>query len=212
MNPKEIFYENLAQTIIKNMEKRQIEACYCKTKEEAVAKANSYLTKGSTVSFGGSMTLTESGMMDSLKSNPNITLFDRSLAKTPVEVKEIYHKALSCDYYFMSSNAITKDGKLVNIDGNGNRVAALIYGPEHIIILAGMNKIAADEAEAIQRVHEQAAPPNCNRLSKNTPCAVTGTCADCQSPDCICCQTVITRRSAVANRIKVILIGEELGY
>lgn len=212
MNPKEIFYENLAQTIIKNMEKRQIEACYCPTSKEAVAKANSYLTKGSTVSFGGSMTLTESGMMDSLKANPDITIFDRSLAKTPEETKEIYHKALSCDYYFMSSNAITKDGKLVNIDGNGNRVAALIYGPEHVIVLAGMNKVANDENDAIKRVHEKAAPPNCNRLSKNTPCAAAGVCSDCQSPDCICCQTVITRRSAVANRIKVILIGEELGY
>lgn len=212
MNPKNTYHETLANTIIKNMEKRQIEACYCKTKEEAVAKAESYLTKDSVVSFGGSVTLTESGMMDALKSNPDITLLDRDLAKTPEERTEILHKALSCDFYFMSSNAITTDGKLVNTDGTGNRTAALIYGPKNVIILAGMNKVVKDEAAGIARIHEKAAPPNCIRLNKNTPCANTSVCGDCQSPDCICCQTVITRRSAIPNRIKVILIEEEFGY
>lgn len=212
MNPMETYYENLAGTVISNMKKRQIAACYCKTKEEAVELADSYLFPGASVSFGGSMTLAESGMMDALKANTGITLLDRSNAKNPDETKEIYHKALSSDFYFMSSNAITMDGKLVNVDGTGNRTAALIYGPEHVILLAGMNKIAKDEADALSRVHEIAAPVNCNRLSRNTPCAKTGVCADCLSPDCVCCQTVITRRSAIPERIQVILIGEALGY
>ena len=212
MNPKNTYMETLANTIIKNMKERQIEACYCKTKEEAVKKAESYLTKGATVSFGGSVTLNECGMMDALKSNPDITLLDRSLAKTQEEREEILHKALSCDFYFMSSNAVTTDGKLVNTDGTGNRTAALIYGPKNVIILAGMNKVVKDEAAGIARIHEKAAPPNCIRLERKTPCAITGVCGDCQSPDCICCETVITRRSSVPNRIKVILIGEELGY
>ena len=107
---------------------------------------------------------------------------------------------------------MTIDGELVNIDGNGNRVAALIYGPENVIILAGMNKVSKNVDEAINRVHLTATPMNCVRLSKKTPCSTTGVCADCLSPDCICNQVVITRRSGTQGRIKVILIGEELGY
>ena len=130
----------------------------------------------------------------------------------PEDSRKIFHDALMADYYFMSTNAMTIDGELVNIDGNGNRVAALIYGPENVIILAGMNKVAKDVAEAIDRVHLTATPMNCVRLNKQTPCAVTGVCADCLSPDCICNQVVITRRSGIQGRIKVILIGEEFGY
>ena len=112
----------------------------------------------------------------------------------------------------MSSNAVTMDGELVNIDGTGNRVACLCHGPENVILIVGMNKVVKNVEEAISRVRNIAAPPNAVRLSKNTPCSKIGRCADCQSDDCICCQTVITRRSAVQGRIKVILVGEELGY
>ena len=112
----------------------------------------------------------------------------------------------------MSTNAITTNGELVNIDGTGNRVAALIYGPETVIILAGMNKIAANVDEALSRVHNVATAQNCIRLGKKTPCAITGVCADCLSPDCICNQVVITRRSGIKGRIKVLLIGESFGY
>ena len=103
-------------------------------------------------------------------------------------------------------------GEIINIDGTGNRVAALIYGPEHVIVMAGMNKVAANVDEALSRVHGTATPMNCKRLGKNTPCSATGVCSDCLSPDCICNQVVITRRSGIEGRIKVILIGEELGY
>ena len=112
----------------------------------------------------------------------------------------------------MSTNAITADGELVNIDGNGNRVAALIFGPKQVIIVAGMNKVAVTEEEAINRARNMAAPPNCIRLNKHTPCAATGKCADCMGSETICCHTVITRRSRDAECIKVILVGEELGY
>jgi len=112
----------------------------------------------------------------------------------------------------MSSNAISVTGELVNIDGTGNRLAALIYGPSNVIILAGMNKVMPTVEAALSRVKNTASPINAIRLSRNTPCAVTGICSECQSPDCICAQTVITRRSNQAGRIKVILIGEELGY
>lgn len=212
MLPREQFYENTANTILKTFEKRGFEGCYCATKEEAAKKAMSYVKPGMSVSFGGSMSLQECGLMDALKSRDDITLLDRSQAKTPEEVTEIYHKALSCDCYFMSTNAISMDGQLVNTDGTGNRVAALIYGPENVIILAGMNKVAATLEEARTRVKAQATPPNCIRLNKTTPCAATGVCHDCFGPDCICSQTVITRRSAIPGRIKIILVGDELGY
>ena len=202
MDPKKQFYETLATSMIEKFKKRQIDAYYCATKEEAVALATSMLPTQATVGFGGSMTLTESGMMAALQNKTDITLYDRS----------IYHQCLNADYYFMSSNAITSDGQLVNIDGNGNRVAALIYGPKEVIVMAGMNKVVKTVDDALDRVHNTATPANCIRLSKKTPCALTGTCADCLSPECICNQVVITRRSGIPGRIKVILIGEELGY
>lgn len=212
MNPKKMHYETLANTVIKNLATRRMEGCYCATAAEAKEKALSYLTSGATVSFGGSMTLEETGILSALREKPDITLIDRANAGSIEETIKMYHDALSADYYFMSTNAITVSGELVNVDGNGNRVAALIYGPENVIIVAGMNKIAANVEEAISRVHTIASPMNCKRLNKNTPCAVTGVCSDCLSPDSICSQTVVTRRSGIENRIKVILVGEELGY
>lgn len=212
MNPKQMHYETLAHTIIKNLEKRRMEGCYCATVEEAEKKAFSYLTEGCTVSFGGSMTLEDTGMLTALRHDPNIRLIDRAAATSPEETKRMFHDALSADFYFMSTNAITVDGELVNIDGNGNRVAALIYGPEYVIVMAGMNKVSANVEEALSRVHSTATPMNCKRLNKKTPCSATGVCSDCLSPDCICNQVVITRRSGIEGRIKVILIGEELGY
>lgn len=212
MDAKKIYYKNLADTIIKNLQKRQMEGYYFETAADAVAKAGSYLASGNTVGYGGSMTLTDSGMMDSLRSNKDIILFDREDATTPEELHRIFHQSFDTDYFFMSSNAITSSGELVNIDGTGNRVAALIYGPKYVILFVGMNKVCRNVEEAIRRVHNVASPPNCNRLNRNTPCSVTGVCADCLSPDCICNQTVITRRSGTPGRIKVFLIGEELGY
>ena len=141
MDPKKQFYETLATSMIENFKKRQIDAYYCATKEEAVALATSMLPSQATVGFGGSMTLIESGMMAALQNKTDITLYDRSKAATPEETTAIYHQCLNADYYFMSSNAITSDGQLVNIDGNGNRVAALIYGPKEVIVMAGMNKV-----------------------------------------------------------------------
>lgn len=212
MNPRETYYKNLADTVIKNLEKRQIQGFYCPTCEEAVTLANDMVSAGSSVSYGGSMTLSECGMMDALLNRADITLYDRSTAQTPEETADIYHKALSADYYFMSTNAVAATGELVNIDGTGNRAAALIYGPKEVIILAGMNKVSPDLATAMTRAKNTAAPLNSARLNCSTPCAATGVCGDCQSPDCVCAQTVITRRSRVANRIKIILIGESLGY
>lgn len=211
MTPKQMFYEQEAAVIIKNLEKRGMEGYYCPDSESAVAMALNFMPESTSVSWGGSMTLEECGMMNALKSSKH-KLIDRSLAKTPEETKAIYRQAFGADYYFMSSNAITLDGKLVNIDGTGNRVAALTYGPDHVILMVGMNKVAKDEAAAMERVHTMAAPPNAMRIGMKTPCGLTGVCSDCTSPDCICSQTSVIRYCRMKGRIKVILIGEVLGY
>ena len=211
MNIKKEYYKNLANTVLKHFEKRHIEGHYCDSVEEARELALSLVPSGASVSFGGSVTLDETGILEALRNREDITLLDRNNANGLDEVKQIYHDALSCDYYFMSSNAITAEGELINIDGTGNRVAALIYGPENVIIIAGMNKIAKNVEEGLSRVRNVATPQNCLRLGKNNPCAVNGVCANCIS-DTICDQIVITRASRVPNRIKVILVGEELGF
>ncbi len=211
MDIRKQHYKNRAEKLIKAMHKRQMTAAYFETSAEAVKALLEQIPEGSSVSWGGSVTIDETGLKEALK-NGSCAVFDRDSAETPEEIYDIYHKALSCDYYIMSSNAISMDGELVNIDGRGNRLAALIYGPRNIIVLAGMNKVAETRQEALSRARNEAAPLNAVRLERNTPCAATGICSDCQSDDCICSHTVITRRSAPAGRIKVFLVGEALGF
>ena len=210
--PKKTYYENIAKTIIKNLAKRRMEGYYCATAAEANEKVLSMIDSGTEVAFGGAMTLNESGILAALRERTDITLLDRDAAKTPEEAGKIYRQAFSADTYLMSTNAITMDGELINIDGRGNRVAALIFGPGQVIVVAGMNKVATDEAAGLARVRNVAAPANCIRLGKTTPCTVTGRCGDCFGDASICSQIVVTRRSSELNRIKVILVGEELGY
>lgn len=212
MSSYDTYYSTLAETTIKNLNQRQIEGYYCKTAQEAIEKASSFIANQATVSFGGSATLEETGMLSFLRNHKDIHLIDRETAKDFDERQQMYHDALSSDVFFMSTNAISSDGKLINIDGTGNRLAALIYGPKNVIILAGMNKVVKNEEEAMARARFKASGINATRLNRKTPCAITGVCSDCLSPDCICNQIVITRRSAVYGRIKVILIGESFGY
>ena len=211
MTPKQIYYENIAKTIIVNLQKRQMEGFYCPDRASAVELALSLMPEDSSIGWGGSMTLAESGLSEAIRRK-NYRLLDRDSAKTPDEQRKLYGEMAMADFFLTSTNAITQNGELVNIDCRGNRVAFLIFGPQNVIVLAGMNKVVQDTDSAIARIKTSAAPPNTVRLNKKTPCAVTGVCGDCHSPDCICCHTVITRQSAYPGRIKVILIGEELGY
>lgn len=205
-------YEVQAKTIIKALEKRNMKGYYCEDCASAVKLAEELVPAGSTVSFGGSMSLSDCGVMDMLRNRSDIRLIDRSKAQTPEETKQMYRDSFSADVYFMSTNAITLDGELINIDGNGNRVAALIYGPDKVVMVVGMNKLVSTVEDGINRVSDIAAPANGVRLNKQTPCAVTGFCHDCLSPDCMCSHTVITRRCFTPDRIHVILVGETLGY
>ena len=211
MTAKEIATQNLANTIIENMKKKNLEGYYCKTSADAVEKALSLMPEGSSLTWGGSVTLTECGLMNAIREK-NYELIDRMTAKTPEEARALYGKQVMADYFLMSSNAVTIGGELVNIDGNSNRVACLCCGPKNVIVIAGMNKVVSTIEDGVRRVRNFAAPPNTVRLNRNTPCAKTGKCGDCYSPDCVCSQIVITRRSSIPNRIKVILVGEELGF
>lgn len=211
MSPKETANELLANTIIKQMQKKNMEGYYCATSKEAVEKALSLMPEGSSITWGGSVTLKECGLMDAIHEK-KYELIDRSEAKTAEESRAMYARQVMADFFLTSSNAIAASGELVNIDGHSNRVACLCCGPRNVIVIAGMNKVESDVESALKRVRNFAAPPNAVRLQRNTPCAQTGKCADCYSPDCICSQIVITRRSSIPNRIKVILVGEELGF
>ena len=204
-------YANTAKTILSNLEKRNMKGYYCENAEEARKLIQSLIPVHATVTWGGSETLVETGIMDTLKQGDYI-LLDRKNAKTPEEARALYGKIVTADYFLTGTNAITVDGELVNIDGNGNRVACLIFGPQHVIVAVGMNKVCANVEDAIRRIHTMACPPNAVRVKASTPCAKTGVCSDCLSPDCICCQTVITRKSRHPGRITVVLIGEDLGF
>ena len=207
MDFKKQAFKNTAQSVIKWLEKRNMEGYYFATAAEAVQAALEMMPEGSVVAHGGSATLTESGMLDALKAG-NYTLIDRAAQNT----RENYAKAILSDYYFMSTNAITTKGELVNIDGNANRVACLCHGPSHVMMLVGMNKLVADVESAVKRIRTYACPANATRLNRNTPCANVGVCGECLLDDCFCNEIVITRRSGHKGRIKVFLIGEELGF
>lgn len=211
MNPKKASYENLAETIIKNLEKRGMKGFYCEDSSQLVETVLKELGESKSITWGGSMTLKECGLMEALEKTDHI-LLDRMEAKTPEEKKAFYGKAVMADVFLTSTNAITLDGELVNMDGNGNRVACIITGPDEVFVIAGMNKVVRTVEDGINRIKMNAAPPNGVRLNTNTPCAYTGICADCYAKDCMCCELVITRKSRIPGRIKVFLTGEELGY
>lgn len=211
MTPVNEYNKLLAEKTIEGLEKRNMQGFYAENKEEAVKIALSLIPEGSVVSWGGSATLQETGLINTLKNN-NYQCLDRDDAENREEKEEIAHKALNADYYLMSTNAMTIDGQLINIDGNGNRVAALIYGPKNVIIVTGINKICDTYDSALSRARNKASIPNVIRFDCNTPCKKTGKCMDCLSPETVCCQFVHTRFSRIKDRIKVIIVGENLGF
>lgn len=220
--------ENLKITMMKrlentaeNLRKNNMDAYVVETKEEAVKIVEGLLKEGETISNGGSMSLEESGVMALMKSG-RYNFLDRSLAKNREETEEIYRKVYSCDTYLCSSNAVTENGELYNVDGNSNRVSAICYGPKSVIMICGMNKIVRNINDAITRVKTTAAPPNCVRLGCETYCNETGHCVSldkggdmpsgCKSEGRICCNYVVSAWQRHKGRIKVILVAENIGY
>lgn len=204
-------FKKLAEELIPKLEMRKFEAYYCENADTAKEKALSLINKDDTLSWGGSRTLAEIGLIDTLRRD-GYTLVDRDTAKSPEEKFEFMRKALLCDTYLTSTNAVTKDGILVNVDGNGNRVAAMCFGPKNVIVIVGMNKLCDTLEDAEERVHNVAAPLNAKRFGFTKTGCSTGKCCECLSDECMCSYTVKTRQSKTKGRIKIILVGESLGF
>ncbi len=205
--------EIIAKHVIEGLEKRNMKGYFCQTAQEANDLILSLIPEGDSVSWGGSMTIRDMGLTKLIKSSEKYNVMDRDEAGSTEEMREIQRQALLCDTFLMSTNAMTDDGVLVNIDGLGNRLAALCYGPKQVIVVAGINKVMHSEEAAIERARNVAAPTNIHRFTANvTPCKKTGKCGNCIGEGCICRQVLITRMSMIPERIKVILVNEDLGF
>ena len=211
MTPLEQRNEHLAKTIIKNLHRRHIEGFYCPTAEEAVKKVSELIEDGSSVTWGGTMTVRDLGIPQVLNDRGTLEVLDRDLAKTPEDKQTMYLKAFSADVYLSSANAISEDGVIVNIDGNGNRVAAITWGPKKVIFIIGLNKVAQTVEAALARARSTASPINAARFDIKTPCQVDGVCHNCNSADSIC-NYVHFLRNSPRGRHTVVLVGENLGY
>ncbi|MBR5084814.1 MAG: lactate utilization protein, partial [Prevotella sp.] len=189
-----------------------IEAYYCATSAEAVKKVSELIPDGSSVTWGGSMTIRDIGLPQYLHNRGTLEVLDRDIAETPEAVKEIYLRAFTSDVYLSSANAISEDGVIVNIDGNGNRVAAITWGPKKVIFVIGMNKVAQTVEAALTRARSIASPINAQRFDIKTPCKTDGVCHNCNSADSVCSYVHFLRNSRNKGRHVVVLVGEELGY
>jgi L-lactate utilization protein LutB len=211
MTPQEQRNERMAQTIIKNLKRRHIEGFYCASAQEAVRKVSELIPDGSSVTWGGTMTVRDLGIPDFLRKRGTLNVLDRDLVKTPQEKQDMYMKAFSADVYLSSANAISEDGVIVNIDGTGNRVAAITWGPKKVIFVIGLNKVAQTVEAALARARSVASPTNAARFDIKTPCQIDGVCHNCNSPQSIC-NYVHFLRNSPNGRHMVVLVGENLGY
>ena len=211
MNNLQAAFKAAVPGIIKNLAQRDIEAFFYENSGAMVEDILKRIPVGSSITWGGSQSIVECGLTDAIH-NGNYTLLDRTIAKTPEEKRAFYGKAVMADIFLMSTNAITYDGELINIDGNGNRLACLMQGPDKVFIIAGMNKFVGSIEEGIHRIENIAAPANVQRLHRDPPCHTLGKCAHCFSKESICSHTMIPRRSSHPGRIKLFIVPENLGY
>ena len=200
--------ELLAEKVLKGLASRNMTGYYAANAEEAVAKALELIPEGASVTMGGCMSAYEIGLVEQLK-NGNYNFIDRDKME---DKRAAMLAAYDADFFLSSANAMTEDGELVNIDGNSNRVSAICQGPKKVLFIIGMNKVCSDLDGAMKRARNVAAPINAQRFGLTTPCAKTGACADCKSPDTICCQFLMTRYSRHKDRIHVILVNDNLGF
>ena len=199
MTTQEQRNERLAQTIIKNLKRRNMK------------KVSELIEDGSSVTWGGTMTVRDMGIPQYLKDRGTLDVLDRDLVETPEEKQMMYLRAFSADVYLSSANAISEDGVIVNIDGNGNRVAAITWGPKKVIFVIGLNKVAQNVEAALARARSTASPINAARFDIKTPCQVDGVCHNCNSPQSICNYVHFLRNSPRGRHV-VVLVGENLGY
>ena len=209
--PKQQYFEKRGQILVQNLRSRHFDAHYCNTKAEALEMALSLIPQGATVGWGGATSAQQIGLMDALHQG-NYRPIDRDRCETPEQRQQAMLDAMTADVFVTGANALSLDGQMVNIDGMGNRVASIIYGPKSVLVIAGMNKVEDTLEAALNRARTVAAPINKQRFPGETPCLKTGACGDCKNESCICNQIVITRHCRPANRIRFILVGEELGF
>ena len=200
--------ELLAQKVIKGLQSRNMSGYYAASREEALKIALELIPEGSTATMGGSVSAAEIGLVTALKKG-NYNFIDRNEI---ADKRAAMLAAYDADFFLASCNAITEDGVMVNIDGNSNRVSAIAQGPKKVLFIVGMNKVCSDVDAAMKRARNVAAPTNAQRFGLSTPCATTGACMNCKSPDIICCQFLITRFSRHEGRIHVILVNDNLGF
>lgn len=212
MTPTEQRNSLLAQTLIKNLNRRHIEACYCPTAAEAAATVLSLIPDGSSVTWGGTMTIRDMDIPQMLRERNTLEVLDRDLVTDAKEKQEMYLRAFTADVFLSSANALSEDGVIVNIDGNGNRVAAITWGPKKVIFVVGLNKVAPTVEAAVVRARSTASPINAARFDINTPCKIDGVCHNCTSPDSICSYIHLLRNNRIPGRFTVVLVGESLGY
>lgn len=208
-DPKKMYYDKRGEIMVKNLTSHGFEAYYCEDKEAALAKALELIPKGATVGWGGAMSAQQIGLLDAINEG-EYNAIDRDKAPNMEEREKAMRACLQSDYFITGANALSIDGQMVNIDGMGNRVAAIVYGPKYVVVIAGMNKVVDSLEAAVVRARTVAAPANKQRFPLQTPCAVTGVCGNCKTEG-ICNQMLITRNSKPISRIKVILVGEDLG-
>ena len=204
------YYAKRGEILVRNLKNRHIDTYYCETKEQALEKALEMIPENAVVGWGGALSCQQIGLMDVMRAG-SYRAIDRDKCTTPEERDDAYKACFRADVYLTGANALSLDGQMVNIDGNGNRVGAICYGPNTILVVAGMNKVEDTLEAAITRARTVAAPLNKQRFPNQTPCEVTGSCGDCKSEDCICNQILVTRHCRPAGRIKFILVGEDLG-
>ena len=211
MTPKEIRNSRLAQRIINNLARRNMQAFYSPTSQEAVGKVLELIPAGSSVTWGGSMTIRDIGIPDALRQKGCYEVLDRDLVEGDEAKVQMYVRAFTTDVYLSSANAISEDGVIVNIDGNGNRVAAITWGPKKVIFVIGLNKVAQTVEAALARARSTASPINAARFDIKTPCQTDGVCHNCNSSESIC-NYVHFLRNSPRGKHTVILVGEDLGY
>ena len=209
--PRALYYEKRGKILVKNLISRHFDAYYCADREAALTKALELIPQGASVGWGGTMSAVEIGLLDAVRTG-NYEAIDRENAKTKEEKDKMGMACLGADVFITGANAMSLDGQMVNIDGTGNRVAAIIYGPKQVLVVVGMNKVCDSIEDAVCRARTVASPMNKQRFNNETPCAITGICADCKSEGCICNQIVITRHCRPTGRICFLVVGEELGF
>ena len=210
-NATSLYYEKRGQILVQNLRRRHFDAWYCATASEAREKALELIPEGASVGWGGALSASQIGLIQSLKEG-RYAVLDRDATSSPEERGAVMRRCFDADCFITGANALSLDGQMVNIDGVGNRVGLIVYGPEHVIVIAGMNKVCDSLDAALVRARKVAAPMNQQRFLGSAPCSATGSCSDCISDGCICNQVLVTRNCRPAGRIKFIIVGQDLGF